>query len=102
MPKAIGQAEQSIFTKTELYYAVFMNTTPTAISFAVIMLASLSLPTIFSSCYGQQLVQTIHKRDLTIELDTQQQIQTRAQVTVPAIGNGPFPAGAANPWLWCC
>ena len=69
-----------------------MNTTPTAISFAVIMLASLSLPTIFSSSYGQQLVQTIHKRDLTIELDTQQQIQTRAQLTVPAIGNGPFPA----------
>ncbi|HEY6757705.1 MAG TPA: alpha/beta fold hydrolase [Nitrososphaera sp.] len=69
-----------------------MNTTPTAISFAVIMLASLSLPTIFSSSYGQQLVQTIHKRDLTIELDTQQQIQTRAQLTMPAVGNGPFPA----------
>ena len=59
------------------------------------MIASLCLASIFSSSYGQQqqqLLQTIKKKDLLIELDTQQQIQTRAQLTMPAIGDGPFPA----------
>jgi uncharacterized protein len=61
---------------------------------AVIMIASLCLASIFPSSYGQQqlLLQTIKKKDLLIELDTQQQIQTRAQLTIPAVGDGPFPA----------
>jgi pimeloyl-ACP methyl ester carboxylesterase len=37
-------------------------------------------------------LQTIKKRNLTIELDRQQQILTRAQLTMPAVGEGPFPA----------
>ena len=60
--------------------AIFMNTTATGLSLAVLMIASLSLASIFSSSYGQQqqLLQTIKKKDLLIELDTQQQIRTRA------------------------
>lgn len=72
-----------------------MKTAATGISLAVIMIASLCLASIFSSSYGQQqqqLLQTIKKKDLLIELDTQQQIQTRAQLTMPAVGDGPFPA----------
>jgi uncharacterized protein len=71
-----------------------MKTAATAISLAVIMIASLCLASIFPSSSGQQqlLLQTIKKKDLLIELDTQQQIQTRAQLTIPAVGDGPFPA----------
>ena len=70
-----------------------MKTTASGISLAVLMIASLSLASIFSSSYGQQqLLQTIKKKDLLIELDTQQQIHTRAQLTMPAVGDGPFPA----------
>jgi pimeloyl-ACP methyl ester carboxylesterase len=72
-----------------------MKTTATLLPLAVLMIASLSLASIFSSSYGrqqQQLLQTIKKKDLLIELDTQQQIHTRAQLTMPAVGDGPFPA----------
>ena len=70
-----------------------MKATTTAISLAVIIIASVCLPSIFSSfADGQQLLQTIKKRDLTIELDMQHQIQTRAQLTLPTVGEGPFPA----------
>ena len=70
-----------------------MNTAATAISLAVITIASVCLPSIFSSSAdGQQLLQTVKKRDLTIELDMRQQIQTRAQLTLPTVGDGPFPA----------
>jgi len=59
-----------------------MKTTATLLPLAVLMIASLSLASIFSSSYGQQqqqqLLQTIKKKDLLIELDTQQQIHTRA------------------------
>src|SRR5918995_6372189 len=65
-------------------------------SLVVIIVASVCLPLIFSSSaegqQQQQLLQTIKNRDLTIELDRQQQIQTRAQLTVPTVGDGPFPA----------
>ena len=73
-----------------------MKTTATAMSLVVIIVASVCLPLIFSSSaegqQQQQLLQTIKNRDLTIELDRQQQIQTRAQLTVPTVGDGPFPA----------
>ena len=70
-----------------------MKATTTAISLAVIIIASVCLPSIFSSfADGQQLLQTIKKRDLAIELDMQHQIQTRAQLTLPTVGKGPFPA----------
>src|SRR5215217_3863901 len=72
-----------------------MKTTATLLPLAVLMIASLSLASIFSSSYGQQqqqqLLQTI-KKDLLIELDTQQQTHARAQLTMPAVGDGPFPA----------
>src|SRR5215207_1177824 len=66
-------------------------------SLVVIIVASVCLSLIFSSSVEgqrqqQQLLQTIKNRDLTIELDRQQQIQTRAQLTVPTVGDGPFPA----------
>ena len=62
-----------------------------------IIATSVCLPSIFpfTAADGQQqqqLLQTIEKRDLTIELDRQQQLQTRAQLTLPALGDGPFPA----------
>ncbi|HEX6253747.1 MAG TPA: alpha/beta fold hydrolase, partial [Nitrososphaera sp.] len=71
-----------------------MKTAATAISLVVIIFASVCLPSIFpsSTADAQQLLQTIEKRDLTIELDRQQQIMTRAQLTVPTVGHGPFPA----------
>jgi pimeloyl-ACP methyl ester carboxylesterase len=60
----------------------------------VIIVASVSLASIFPyyTADGQQLLQTIERRDLTIVLDAQEQIQTRAQLTLPAVGDGPFPA----------
>jgi uncharacterized protein len=70
-----------------------MKATTTAISLAVIIVASVCIHSIFSSSAdGQQLLQTIKNRDLTIELDMQHQIQTRAQLTLPTVGEGPFPA----------
>ena len=61
----------------------------------VIIITSVSLPSFFPSSAAdgqQQLLQTIEKRDLTIVLDAREQIQTRAQLTLPAVGDGPFPA----------
>lgn len=61
----------------------------------VIIITSVSLPLLFPSSAAdgqQQLLQTIEKRDLTIVLDAREQIQTRAQLTLPAVGVGPFPA----------
>ncbi len=77
-----------------------METTATVISLAVVIFASVCLGSISSSASStytpadaEQLLQTIEKRDLTIELDRQQQqLQTRAQLTLPAVGDGPFPA----------
>ena len=67
------------------------------LSLVIIIVTSVCLPSIFPfTADGQQqrqLLQTIEKRDLTIELDSQQQqLQTRAQLTLPAVGDGPFPA----------
>jgi uncharacterized protein len=64
------------------------------LSFIVIVVTSLCLPLIFpfTADGQQQLLQTIEKRDFSIELDRQQQLHTRAQLTLPAIGDGPFPA----------
>jgi pimeloyl-ACP methyl ester carboxylesterase len=61
---------------------------------AVIIVASVSLASIFSysTADGQQLLQTTKMRDITIVLDAQEQIQTRAQLTLPTVGDGPFPA----------
>lgn len=59
----------------------------------IIIVTSVCLPSIIPfSADGQQLLQTVKKRDLTIELDRQQQLQTRAQLTLPVVGDGPFPA----------
>ena len=61
----------------------------------IIIVTSVCLPSIFSNVDGQQqqqLLQTIKKRNLTIELDRQQQILTKGQLTVPAVAEGPFPA----------
>ncbi len=71
-----------------------MKTVATVMSLAVAIFASTWLPSIISSSTvdAQQLLQTIERRDLTIELDRQQQILTRAELTVPTIGDGPFPA----------
>ena len=63
-------------------------------SLAVIIVTSVYLPFIFpsSTAEAQQILQTIERRDLTIELDRQQQLQTRAQLTLPTVGDGPFQA----------
>lgn len=64
------------------------------LSLVIIIVTSVCLPSIFpfTADGQQQLLQTVKKRDLTIELDRQQQLQTRAQLTLPAVGDGPFPA----------
>jgi pimeloyl-ACP methyl ester carboxylesterase len=74
-----------------------MKTTATAISTVAVIFASVCLASVFSSSFptsadAQQLLQTIEKRELMIELDGQEQIQTRVQLTLPAVGDGPFPA----------
>ena len=79
-----------------------MNTSKQTITLSllvIIIITSVCLPLIFPftvDAQQQQLLQTIKKRDLTIELDgqqqQQQQLQTKAQLTLPAIGDGPFPA----------
>ena len=75
-----------------------MKTAATAISLAAVIFASVCLVPIFSSSTTtadaqQQLLQTIERRDLTLELDTsRQKVLTRAQLTVPSVGDGPFPA----------
>ena len=61
----------------------------------IIIVTSVCLPSIFSNVDGQQqqqLLQTIKKRNLAIELDRQKQILTKGQLTVPAVAEGPFPA----------
>jgi pimeloyl-ACP methyl ester carboxylesterase len=72
-----------------------VNTAATAILYAVAIFALICLPSISSSssiAYAQQLLPTVEKRDLAIELDAQEQIHTRAQLTLPTVGDGPFPA----------
>jgi uncharacterized protein len=81
---------------------LIMNTSTRKITLSllaiIIVTSSVCLPLIFpftANAQHQQLLQTIGKKDLTIELDgqqQQQQFQTRAQLTLPAIGDGPFPA----------
>lgn len=80
---------------------LIMNTSTRKITLSllaiIIVTLSVCLPLIFpftADAQHQQLLQTIRKKDLTIELDEQQQqqLQTRAQLTLPAIGGGPFPA----------
>jgi predicted esterase len=39
-----------------------------------------------------QLLTTIQKREVTIELEPDGRLQTKGELTIPAIGNGPFPA----------
>jgi alpha-beta hydrolase superfamily lysophospholipase len=60
------------------------------LSLAVIIVTSVYLPSIFTSSTAdaQLILQTIERRDLTIVLDRQQQLQTRAQLTLPAVGDG--------------
>ena len=76
------------------------KTAATATSLAVgIFFTSICLTSVFSlpvssiaDAQQQQLLHTIQRRDLTIELDSQEQIHTRAQLTLPTVGDGPFPA----------
>ena len=42
-----------------------------------------------TSALAQPFVQTVKYRDLVIDLGNG--IQTNAQLTIPAVGNGPFP-----------
>jgi uncharacterized protein len=39
-----------------------------------------------------QLLSTIHKKELTIELEPDGSLQTKGELTIPAVGDGPFPA----------
>jgi pimeloyl-ACP methyl ester carboxylesterase len=63
-----------------------------SLAIIIIIVTSICLPSIFSIANAQQLLQTFEKRDLTIQLEGQQQVLTRAQLTMPAVGDGPFPA----------
>jgi hypothetical protein len=91
-------ADLMVYICEDLYriLLLIMKTNARAIlSLAVIIFTSVCILSIFSfSADGQQqqLLQTIKKRDLTIELDRQQQLQTKAQLTLPAVDDGPFPA----------
>jgi len=39
-----------------------------------------------------QPLRTIHKKELTIELEPDGSLQTKGELTIPAVGDGPFPA----------
>ncbi|MDQ3851250.1 MAG: alpha/beta fold hydrolase [Thermoproteota archaeon] len=89
-------ADLMVYICEDLYRIVLliMKTRARAtLSLGIIIVISFWLSSIFPfTADGQQLLQTIKKRDLTIELDRQQQLQTRAQLTLPAVGDGSFPA----------
>ena len=52
-------------------------------------LPNLILPTYSTSALAQPFIETVKNRDLVIDLGNG--IQTNAQLTIPAVGNGPFP-----------
>jgi len=47
--------------------------------------------------FAQPFVQIVKHRDLVIDLEND--IQTNAQLTIPAVGNGPFPGATRAPPL---
>ncbi len=54
------------------------------------ILASI-IPSALNAAEAQPLT-TIHKRDVTIELEPGGMLQTKGELTIPDVGNGPFPA----------
>jgi uncharacterized protein len=57
--------------------------------FSLSILSNSTFNNYSSSALAQPFVQTVKYRDLTIDLGNG--IQTNAQLTIPAVGNGPFP-----------
>jgi pimeloyl-ACP methyl ester carboxylesterase len=57
-----------------------------------LVMTMLITPSIPNTAEAQQLT-TIHKREVTIELEQGGEgLQTKGEITIPAVGNGPFPA----------
>ena len=66
---------------------------PKIIVIVIFSLSILSNSTFYdylTSALGQPFIQTVKNRDLVIDLGNG--IQTNAQLTIPAVGNGPFPS----------
>ena len=57
--------------------------------FSSSILSSSTFNNYSTSALAQPFVQTVKYRDLVIDLGNG--IQTNAQLTIPAVGNGPFP-----------
>ncbi|MGB7884272.1 MAG: hypothetical protein WBL44_16215, partial [Nitrososphaeraceae archaeon] len=60
-----------------------------AISVSILSESTLHLYTTVTEVYAQPSVQTVKHRDLTIDLGNG--VKTNAELTVPAVGVGPFP-----------
>jgi hypothetical protein len=81
-------------------YVKFANTKTTILSLVLLIIMAVAMffssilpnPTFnnySTSALAQPFIQTVKHRDLTIDLGNG--IQTNAQLTIPAVGNGPFP-----------
>ena len=59
-------------------------------SITITILSTILIST--SIAAGAQTLSLINKRDIIIELDAMERLQTRGELTIPTIGDGPFPA----------
>ncbi len=79
------------------YFMVKLNSKAPIISLGLLMLVAIFSLSILSnstfkystSALAQPFIQTVEYRDLVIDLGNG--IQTNAQLTIPAVGNGPYP-----------
>jgi hypothetical protein len=60
-----------------------------ALSFSFLNESTLHHHTTVTEVYGQNDIQTVKHRDLTIDLGSG--LKTKAQLTIPTVGEGPFP-----------
>ena len=75
------------------------------LSLGLLLIATLALSCLSTSIFkqqdqalAQQYIQTIKYRNLVIDLGNG--VRTNAQLTLPAVGKGPFPAVLPCSWFW--
>src|SRR3712207_1396170 len=74
--------------KSKAGATVFMGMALIAM-FMVSIVATIPTPDNTQTALAQPFVQTVKHRDLVIDLGNG--VKTNAQLTIPAVGNGPFP-----------
>lgn len=77
-------------THSVLYVSIAIITISLfTLSFSFLNVSTLHHHTIAAEAYAQPYVETLKHRDLTIDLGNG--LKTNAQLTIPAVGEGPFP-----------